>query len=193
MPPVSSLHTRHLLTLFSSHFSSAQPSPAQPSSPAQPTEGKRLPWAGGWAAAGWRPHTAHCCLLPARNIIAWFCATTVPLHCATTATADIVPGCHFCLTSSRLPRTLDVQILCFSSHFRLVQQPNCIKVPKEVCVNERTNPKKVKIIIELQCPLSPTINPSQVTRPVVKEWCYRPADLKSPTSRLALSQFFSKN
>merc|ERR1711971_1128058 len=57
---------------------------------------------------------------------------------------------------------------------RLVQQPNCIKVPKEVCVNERTNPKKV-------------------TRPVVKEWCYKPSDLKSPTSRLALSQFFSKN
>jgi len=57
---------------------------------------------------------------------------------------------------------------------RLVQQPNCIKVPKEVCVNERTNPRKVK-------------------RPVVKEWCYKPADLTSPTSRLALSQFFSKS
>ena len=27
--------------------------------------------------------------------------------------------------------------------FRLIQQPNCIKVPKEVCVNERVNPKKV--------------------------------------------------
>lgn len=57
---------------------------------------------------------------------------------------------------------------------RLVQQPNCIKVPKEVCVNERVNPKKVK-------------------RPVVKEWCYKPSDLTSPTSRLALSQFFNKN
>lgn len=54
---------------------------------------------------------------------------------------------------------------------RLVQQPNCIKVPKEVCVNAKTNPKKVK-------------------RPVIKEWCYRPSDLKSPSSRLALSQFF---
>jgi len=56
---------------------------------------------------------------------------------------------------------------------RLVQQPNCIKVPKEVCVNERVNPKKV-------------------SRPVVKEWCYKPSDLKEPTSRLALSQFFQK-
>lgn len=54
---------------------------------------------------------------------------------------------------------------------RLVQQPNCIKVPKEVCVNAKTNPKKMK-------------------KPVIKEWCYRPSDLKSPTSRLALSQFF---
>jgi len=57
---------------------------------------------------------------------------------------------------------------------RLIQQPNCIKVPKEVCVNERVNPKKV-------------------SRPVVKEWCYKPSDLKEPTSRLALSQFFNKN
>merc|ERR1712048_1011938 len=57
---------------------------------------------------------------------------------------------------------------------RLIQQPNCIKVPKEVCVNERVNPKKV-------------------SRPVVKEWCYKPSDLKEPTSRLALSQFFNKS
>jgi len=55
---------------------------------------------------------------------------------------------------------------------RLVQQPNCIKVPKEVCVNAKSNPKKVK-------------------KPVVKEWCYKPSDLKSPSTRLALSQFFS--
>jgi len=55
---------------------------------------------------------------------------------------------------------------------RLIQQPNCIKVPKEICVNEKSNPKKVK-------------------KPVVKEWCYKPSDLKSPSTRLALSQFFS--
>jgi len=54
---------------------------------------------------------------------------------------------------------------------RLVQQPNCIKVPKEVCVNAKVNPRKE-------------------VRPVVKEWCYRPSDLQSPRSRLALSQFF---
>jgi len=55
---------------------------------------------------------------------------------------------------------------------RLIQQPNCIKVPKEICVKAKTNPRKVK-------------------KPVVKEWCYRPSDLKSPSTRLALSQFFS--
>ena len=26
---------------------------------------------------------------------------------------------------------------------RLILQPNCIKIPKEVCVNARVNPKKV--------------------------------------------------
>ena len=31
----------------------------------------------------------------------------------------------------------------------------------------------------------------QVKKPVVKEWCYKPSDLKSPSTRLALSQFFS--
>jgi len=55
---------------------------------------------------------------------------------------------------------------------RLIQQPNCIKVPKEICVNAKSNPKKVK-------------------KPVIKEWCYKPSDLKSPSTRLALSQFFS--
>lgn len=55
---------------------------------------------------------------------------------------------------------------------RLIQQPNCIKVPKEICVNAKSNPRKVK-------------------KPVIKEWCYKPSDLKSPSTRLALSQFFS--
>ena len=41
---------------------------------------------------------------------------------------------------------------------RLVQQPNCVKVPKEVCVNTKKNPRRVK-------------------KPVVKEWCYRPKDI----------------
>jgi len=55
---------------------------------------------------------------------------------------------------------------------RLVRQPNCLKVPKEICVNAKTNPKKVR-------------------KPVIKEWCYKPSDLKSPSTKLALSQFFS--
>lgn len=41
---------------------------------------------------------------------------------------------------------------------RLVPKPNCVKVPKEICVNTKSNPRRVK-------------------KPVVKEWCYRPSDL----------------
>lgn len=41
---------------------------------------------------------------------------------------------------------------------RLVPKPNCVKVPKEVCVNSKINPRVVK-------------------KPVIKEWCYRPSDL----------------
>jgi hypothetical protein len=41
---------------------------------------------------------------------------------------------------------------------RLVPKPNCIKVPKEICVNTQHNLRRVK-------------------KPVVKEWCYRPSDL----------------
>ena len=47
----------------------------------------------------------------------------------------------------------------FSFSFRLVPKPNCVKVPKEVCVNSKTNPRVVK-------------------KPVIKEWCYRPSELK---------------
>lgn len=42
---------------------------------------------------------------------------------------------------------------------RLVPKPNCVKVPKEICVNSKTNPRVVK-------------------KPIIKEWCYRPSDLK---------------
>ena len=41
---------------------------------------------------------------------------------------------------------------------RLVPKPNCVKVPKEICINTKKNPRRVK-------------------KPVVKEWCYRPKDL----------------
>jgi hypothetical protein len=40
---------------------------------------------------------------------------------------------------------------------RLVPKPNCVKVPKEVCVN--------------------TVTPRIVKKPIIKEWCYRPSDL----------------
>jgi len=41
---------------------------------------------------------------------------------------------------------------------RLVPKPNCVKVPKEICVNTKSNPRRVK-------------------KPVVKQWCYNPKDL----------------
>jgi hypothetical protein len=56
---------------------------------------------------------------------------------------------------------------------RLVLKPNCIKVPKEICVETKVNPRKVK-------------------KPVIREWCYKPSDLRSPSSRAALSQLLSK-
>ncbi|QQP39256.1 Uncharacterized protein FKW44_020080 [Caligus rogercresseyi] len=42
----------------------------------------------------------------------------------------------------------------------LIPKKNCVKVPKEVCVNTKTNPKKV-------------------TKPVVKNWCYDPDELRN--------------
>eukprot|EP00090_Calanus_glacialis_P007315 TRINITY_DN15757_c0_g1_i5.p1 TRINITY_DN15757_c0_g1~~TRINITY_DN15757_c0_g1_i5.p1 ORF type:complete len:457 (-),score=88.88 TRINITY_DN15757_c0_g1_i5:62-1432(-) len=42
---------------------------------------------------------------------------------------------------------------------RLVQKPRCLKVPQEICVNTKGNPKKV-------------------LKPVIKEWCYKPSELK---------------
>jgi len=41
---------------------------------------------------------------------------------------------------------------------KLVEQPNCINVPKETCINTKNNPRRVK-------------------KPVIKEWCYKPKDL----------------
>jgi len=60
---------------------------------------------------------------------------------------------------------------------RLVPQPNCVKVPKEICVNSKTNPRVVK-------------------KPVIKDWCYRPSELKEtpevipPTGPESGSGFF---
>ena len=70
----------------------------------------------------------------------------------------------------------------------MIQQPNCIKVPKEICINVKANPTKVRLFMpSISC--TPPVH--QVKKPVVKEWCYKPSDLKSPSTRLALSQFFS--
>ena len=82
---------------------------------------------------------------------------------------------------------------------RLIQQPNCIKVPKEICINVKANPKKVTLSTTKSTSYHQISSISvvdfsphpQVKKPVVKEWCYKPSDLKSPSTRLALSQFFS--
>jgi len=56
---------------------------------------------------------------------------------------------------------------------RLVLKEQCVKVPKEICVEAKVDPETVKI-------------------PVVKEWCYKPADLNNPKKRDALTQFFKQ-
>lgn len=54
---------------------------------------------------------------------------------------------------------------------RLVPKPNCVKVPKEICVNTKKNPRRVK-------------------KPVVKEWCYRPSDLKEEAAANRMANSF---
>merc|ERR1712012_132051 len=59
---------------------------------------------------------------------------------------------------------------------RLVEKPKCIKVPREVCVNQRINPKKL-------------------FRPVIREWCYKPSQYRNskiPDNR-NIRQFVNKN
>jgi len=50
---------------------------------------------------------------------------------------------------------------------RLVEKPNCVQVPKEICVDIKANPRKV-------------------TKPVIKEWCYRPSDFGTASTKEAL-------
>ncbi len=45
-----------------------------------------------------------------------------------------------------------------------------MKVPKEICVNTKKNPRRVK-------------------KPVVKEWCYRPKDLAENPGTLPAGLF----
>jgi len=47
---------------------------------------------------------------------------------------------------------------------RLVEKPKCIKIPREVCVKQRVNPRKR-------------------FKPVIREWCYRPSQLNLPKNR----------
>jgi len=50
---------------------------------------------------------------------------------------------------------------------RLVEKPNCVQVPKEICVDIKANPRKV-------------------SKPVIKEWCYRPSDFGTASTKEAL-------
>jgi len=55
---------------------------------------------------------------------------------------------------------------------KLIPQKSCSQVPKEICHESKSNPRKVK-------------------KPVVKQWCYKPSDLKNPSSRQVLTQYFN--
>lgn len=57
---------------------------------------------------------------------------------------------------------------------RLVERPKCIKVPREVCVNQRVNPKKL-------------------FRPVIKEWCYKPSQYNKIPDNRNIRQYTNKN
>jgi len=57
---------------------------------------------------------------------------------------------------------------------RLVEKPKCLKVPREVCVNQRINPKKLY-------------------RPVIKEWCYKPSQFQVAPDKRYIRQFINKN
>lgn len=57
---------------------------------------------------------------------------------------------------------------------RLVEKPKCIKVPREVCVTQRINPKKL-------------------FRPVIKEWCYKPSQYNSIPDNRNIRQYTNKN
>ncbi|XP_040570571.1 uncharacterized protein [Lepeophtheirus salmonis] len=48
---------------------------------------------------------------------------------------------------------------------KLIPKNNCVKVPKEICVNTKSNPQIVK-------------------RPIIKDWCYKPDDLKKQSEKL---------
>ena len=65
---------------------------------------------------------------------------------------------YFLIIRKSEPGLNSTYISSFYFFFRLVPKPNCVKVPKEICVNTKNNPRRVK-------------------KPVVKEWCYRPSDL----------------
>ena len=49
----------------------------------------------------------------------------------------------------------------------LVEKPNCVKVPKEICVDIKANPSKV-------------------AKPITKEWCYHPSYVGTASTKEGL-------
>ncbi|QQP57191.1 Uncharacterized protein FKW44_002097, partial [Caligus rogercresseyi] len=94
----------------------------------------------------------------------------VPRKVCAPSNCQVLPGPEICNEESRtviqnVPEEqcdLQPQEQCRTESTlvpRLVPKKNCVKVPKDVCVSTRKNPKTI-------------------TKPVVKNWCYDPSELK---------------
>ncbi|QQP57219.1 Uncharacterized protein FKW44_002136 [Caligus rogercresseyi] len=97
----------------------------------------------------------------------------VPRKICTPSNCLVFPGPEICNEESRtviqnVPEEqcdLQPQEQCRTESTlvpRLVPKKNCVKVPKDVCVSTR--------------------NPKTISKPVVKNWCYDPKELKKHAS-----------
>ena len=66
-------------------------------------------------------------------------------------------------------------------------------MPREVCVTQRINPKKVMSTIKPGSPIISKLPILQLFRPVIKEWCYKPSQYSSIPDNRNIRQYTNKN